>query len=72
MLRNFASLDYTSSLYRNIRREIEKMAEYTTREMVEAIELAPPVRNFLTRTFSRVNVHMWQRKLRLMLRRVSV
>lgn len=27
------------------------MAEYTTREMVEAIELAPPVRNFLTRTF---------------------
>ncbi len=27
------------------------MAEYTTREMVEAIEIAPPVRNFLTRTF---------------------
>lgn len=27
------------------------MAEYTTREMVEAIELTPPVRNFLTRTF---------------------
>lgn len=27
------------------------MAEYTTREMVEAIEITPPVRNFLTRTF---------------------
>lgn len=27
------------------------MAEYTTREMVEAIELTPPVRNFLTKTF---------------------
>ena len=27
------------------------MAEYTTREMVEAIEVTPPVRNFLTRTF---------------------
>lgn len=27
------------------------MAEYTTREMVEALELIPPVRNFLTRTF---------------------
>lgn len=27
------------------------MAEYTTREMVEAIEIAPPVRRFLTRTF---------------------
>lgn len=25
--------------------------EYTTREMVEAIEITPPVRNFLTRTF---------------------
>lgn len=27
------------------------MAEYTTREMIEAIEINPPVRNFLTRTF---------------------
>lgn len=27
------------------------MAEYTTREMIEAIEITPPVRNFLTRTF---------------------
>lgn len=27
------------------------MAEYTTREMLEAIEITPPVRNFLTRTF---------------------
>jgi hypothetical protein len=27
------------------------MAEYTTREMIEAIEFTPPVRNFLTRTF---------------------
>lgn len=27
------------------------MAEYTTREMVDAIEVNPPVRNFLTRTF---------------------
>lgn len=27
------------------------MADYTTREMIEAIELNPPVRNFLTRTF---------------------
>ncbi len=27
------------------------MAEYTTREMVDAIEINPPVRNFLTRTF---------------------
>lgn len=27
------------------------MAEYTTREMVDAIEITPPVRNFLTRTF---------------------
>lgn len=27
------------------------MAEYTTREMIEAIELTPPVRSFLTKTF---------------------
>lgn len=27
------------------------MADYTTREMIEAIELTPPVRMFLTRTF---------------------
>ncbi len=27
------------------------MAEYTTREMLEAIQITPPVRNFLTRTF---------------------
>ena len=27
------------------------MAEYTTREMIDAIEVNPPVRNFLTKWF---------------------
>lgn len=38
------------------------MAEYTTREMIEAIEITPPVRNFLTRTFfPHENTHLTEK-----------
>lgn len=38
------------------------MADYTTREMIEAIDITPPVRNFLTRTFfPKENTHITEK-----------